>query len=189
MMQDVHVKLNSGWPWQKQHSTRRRRLGSWESRSEIPGKFWNVVLVKDGEDQLGQSCGKLRSITESQWAKEYPTNNKRRNANWIGHVLRRNCLLKHVIEGKIEGRIEVTGRCGKRLKQLLDELKDKIGYWKWKKEALDPIMWRTRFGISYRPIVRQTTEWMIAQYAVVIPFCFVLSFLTVTLRTAGSEFA
>jgi hypothetical protein len=63
-----------------------------------------------------------------------------------------------VIEGKIEGRIEVTGRCGKRLKQLLDELKDKRGYWKWKKEALDPIMWRTRFGISYRPIVRQTTE-------------------------------
>ena len=24
-------------------------------------------------------------------------------------MLRRNCLLKHVIEGKIEGRIEVTG--------------------------------------------------------------------------------
>jgi hypothetical protein len=30
---------------------------------------------------------------------------KRRKANWIGHILRRNCLLKHVIEGKIEGRI------------------------------------------------------------------------------------
>jgi hypothetical protein len=25
--------------------------------------------------------------------------------NWIGHILRRNCLLKHVIEGKVEGRI------------------------------------------------------------------------------------
>jgi hypothetical protein len=37
---------------------------------------------------------------------------KRRNANWIGHILRRNCLLKHVIEGKIEGRIEVTERRG-----------------------------------------------------------------------------
>ena len=30
--------------------------------------------------------------------------------NWIGHILRGNCLLKHVIEGKIEERIEVTGR-------------------------------------------------------------------------------
>jgi hypothetical protein len=37
---------------------------------------------------------------------------KRRKANWIGHSLHRNCLLKHVIEGKLEGRIEVTGRRG-----------------------------------------------------------------------------
>jgi hypothetical protein len=35
---------------------------------------------------------------------------KRRKANWIGHILRRNCLLKQVIEGKLEGRIEMTGR-------------------------------------------------------------------------------
>ena len=35
---------------------------------------------------------------------------KRRKANWIGHILRRNCLLKHVIEGRIEGRIDVTER-------------------------------------------------------------------------------
>jgi hypothetical protein len=33
---------------------------------------------------------------------------KRRKAAWIGHILRKNCLLKHVFEGKIEGRIEVT---------------------------------------------------------------------------------
>jgi len=41
---------------------------------------------------------------------------KIRKANWIGHILRRYCLLKHVIEGKIEGRIEVTGRRGRRRK-------------------------------------------------------------------------
>jgi hypothetical protein len=29
---------------------------------------------------------------------------KRKKANWIGHILRRNCLLKHIIEGKIERR-------------------------------------------------------------------------------------
>jgi hypothetical protein len=29
---------------------------------------------------------------------------QRRKANWIGHILGRNCLLKHVTEGKIEGR-------------------------------------------------------------------------------------
>jgi hypothetical protein len=47
---------------------------------------------------------------------------KRRKANWIGHILLRNCLLKHVIEGKIQGRIEVIGRRGKRCKQLLDDI-------------------------------------------------------------------
>jgi hypothetical protein len=31
---------------------------------------------------------------------------KRRQASCIGHILRRNCLLKDVIEGKIEGRGE-----------------------------------------------------------------------------------
>jgi hypothetical protein len=35
---------------------------------------------------------------------------RKRKANWIGHILRRNCLLQRVIEGKIQGRIEVTGR-------------------------------------------------------------------------------
>jgi hypothetical protein len=34
----------------------------------------------------------------------------KRKPNWIGHILRRNCLLKRVIEGKIKGEIEVTGR-------------------------------------------------------------------------------
>jgi hypothetical protein len=35
---------------------------------------------------------------------------RKRKANWIGHILRRNCLLKEVIAGKIKGRIEVTRR-------------------------------------------------------------------------------
>jgi len=43
---------------------------------------------------------------------------KRREANWIGHILFTTCLIKQVIEGKIE----VTGR-GRRRKQLLDDLK------------------------------------------------------------------
>ena len=33
-----------------------------------------------------------------------PQTINKRKANWIGHILCRNCLLKHVIEGKIEGR-------------------------------------------------------------------------------------
>jgi hypothetical protein len=47
---------------------------------------------------------------------------RKRKANWIGHILRRNCLLKEITEGKIKGRIEVTRRRGRRRKQLLDDL-------------------------------------------------------------------
>jgi hypothetical protein len=83
---------------------------------------------------------------------------KRRKANWIGHILRRNCLLKHAIEGKLEGRTEMTGRRGRRRKQLLDDLKEKRRYWKLKEKALDCTQWRIRFGRGYGPVVRQTTE-------------------------------
>jgi hypothetical protein len=83
---------------------------------------------------------------------------KRRQVNLNGHILRRNCLLKHVIEGKLEGRIEITIRRGRRLKQLLDDLKDKRSYRKLKEEALDRTLWRTRFGRGYGPVVRQTIE-------------------------------
>jgi hypothetical protein len=57
---------------------------------------------------------------------------KRRKSNWIGHILCRNCLLKHVIEGRIEGRIEVTGRRGRSCKQLLDDLKENGRHWNLK---------------------------------------------------------
>jgi hypothetical protein len=49
-----------------------------------------------------------------------------RRANWICHILRGICLLKHCIEGKIEGRIEVTERREKICKQLLDSLQDTV---------------------------------------------------------------
>jgi hypothetical protein len=49
----------------------------------------------------------------------------KRKANWIGHILRRNCLLQQVTEGKIKGAIEVTGRRGRRRRKLLDELQER----------------------------------------------------------------
>jgi len=51
----------------------------------------------------------------------------KRKANWKGHILRRNCLLQRVTEGKIQGGIEVTGRQGRRCRKLLDDLKGRRG--------------------------------------------------------------
>jgi hypothetical protein len=75
-------------------------------------------------------------------------------ANWIGHISRRNCLLKHIIEGKVEGRIGVTGRRRRRHRQLLDDLKKKRGYWQLKEEAIAHPWQRTRFGKGYGPDYR-----------------------------------
>ena len=83
---------------------------------------------------------------------------RKRKANWIGHILRRNCLLQRVIEGKIQGGIEVTGRRGRRRRKLLDDLKARRGYSHMKEEALDLTIWRARFGRGFGPVVRQTTE-------------------------------
>jgi len=71
---------------------------------------------------------------------------RKRKTNWIGHILRRNCLIQRVTEGKIQEGIEVTGRQGRRRRKLLDNLKDRRGYSHLKKEALDRTMWRARFG-------------------------------------------
>jgi hypothetical protein len=81
---------------------------------------------------------------------------KRRKADCIGHILCRNCLLKHVIEGKIEGRIKVMGRRGRKRRQLLDDLKCSRGYCKLNEEVLDRTLWTTRFGRGNEPVVRQT---------------------------------
>jgi len=83
---------------------------------------------------------------------------RKRKANWIGHILRRNCLLQRVTEGKIQGGIEVTGRQGRRRSKLLDDLKERRGYSHLKEEALDRAMWRAGFGRGFGPVVRQTTK-------------------------------
>jgi hypothetical protein len=51
----------------------------------------------------------------------------KRKANWIGHILRRNCLLRQVIEGKTKVGIEVTVRRGRRRRKLLND-KEGRGY-------------------------------------------------------------
>ena len=83
---------------------------------------------------------------------------QRRKANWIGHILCKNCLLKYSFDGKIEVRIEVTGGRGRSVKQLQGYLKNARGFWKSKEDALDRAVWRNGFGIGYGPVVRRTME-------------------------------
>ena len=54
--------------------------------------------------------------------------------------------------------IEVTGRRGRRRRKLLDDLKERRGYSHLKEEALDPTMWKVRFGRGFGPVVKQTAK-------------------------------
>jgi hypothetical protein len=107
--------------------------------------------------RLDQSYEKLHRVKEER---NILHTTKRRKANWIGHIISTNCLLKRITEGKTEGGREVTGRRGRRCKQLLNDLKETSGYLKVKVEALDRNVWRTRFGRGCGPVVRWTVEWM-----------------------------
>jgi hypothetical protein len=68
--------------------------------------------------------------------------------------MRRNCFLEHVTEEKIKGRKEVTGRRGRRRKQLLDEIKQMRGRWELKETALSRTLWRSQSGRRYGPVVK-----------------------------------
>jgi hypothetical protein len=85
-----------------------------------------------------------------------------RKANWIGHLLRKNCLLKHIIEVNTEERIGVMERRRRRRrrrrKQLIEDLKQTRRYCKLKREATYRTLRRTCFGRGYGPVVRRTAE-------------------------------
>ena len=65
----------------------------------------------------------------------------RRKANWIDHIMRRNCLLHDAIEGQMT---EVKG-VGRRRTQLLDDLRNRRRCWELKEEAEDRKRWRRQF--------------------------------------------
>jgi len=67
---------------------------------KYPESF-KLVLEKNGEDQLDRSYEKLRNMTNSQGEENVLRTVNRRKENWVRHVLRRNCFLKHVTDGKI----------------------------------------------------------------------------------------
>jgi hypothetical protein len=104
-----------------------------------PGKFLNVVLEKmekiNWTDHLRNEV--LSRVKEQR---NILHEISKRKANWMGHILRRNCLLRQFIEGKIKGGIEVTGRRGRRRRKLLDDLKERRGHSYLKEESLDRTM-------------------------------------------------
>ena len=81
------------------------------------------MLQKGGEDNLDQLYENDEILHRVKEKRNIVHTIKRRKANWVGHILHRDCLLIHIIEVKTEERILVTGRRGRRRKHLLHDLK------------------------------------------------------------------
>jgi hypothetical protein len=79
---------------------------------------------------------------------------ERRKAKWMCRILRRNCLLKHVIE---ENR-ETTWRRWKWRKQLLDDPNETTWHCNLEQELLNRNLWRTRFRRAHRPVARNRLQ-------------------------------
>jgi hypothetical protein len=125
------------------------------SGPDTPGTYWNVVLEISWTDHVRNEV-LLRVKVRRNILHEI----RKRKANWIGYILRRNCLLQRVTKGKIQGGIDVTGRQRRRRRKLLDDLKERRGYSHFKKKTLDRTIWRARLGRGFGPVVRQTAKWM-----------------------------
>jgi hypothetical protein len=103
------------------------KIGRFGSRSETPGKFemwcWRrmekISWTEHARNEVLLRVKEQRNILYEII---------KRKANWIGHILRRNCLLRQGIEGKIKAGIEVTGRRGRKRRKLLNDLKEGRGY-------------------------------------------------------------
>jgi len=76
-----------------------------------------------------------------------------RKANWIGHIMCRNCLLKDAVERKIK-------MTGKWCKVIMNELKGKWGCYKLKEEALNSTVWKLVWKEAVDLSIRQTTNKM-----------------------------
>ena len=84
---------------------------------------------------------------------------RKRKAKSIAKTLHWNCLLIRIILGKIEGKIKVTGRQGRRRMQLLDDLTGNRSYCELKEEALVRSSWRSGFW-GNKDLFKQTSEWL-----------------------------
>jgi hypothetical protein len=101
----------------------------------------------------------IQKITYSKGGKEHPNTMKITEANWIGHMLRRNCVLKRVIEGKIKAKIEVKGRRGRRRKELLDCLKEKKILELERRSTRSPSVGNSLWESLWKSGLRLTTRW------------------------------
>ena len=90
---------------------------------EVLGELRNVVLEEN--EEVLEHIGKKRALL---------SNILHRKVNWIGHILRRNCLHHDPIEGQIT-EFKGVRRRRRRTAARFQDLKNRRRYWDLKEET------------------------------------------------------
>jgi len=136
------------------------KLEHFRKHIRVPGNFWNVALVKDGEDRLERSLRNEEVLhTVKKKRNNLHTRTMKRKTNWTGHNLKTNCLL---LEGKIEGR-KKWRKDEERNGQVLETFREKKDTKKLKEEALNGTPQKPNFGRGYGPVEWLQHEWTTAK--------------------------
>ena len=101
-----------------------------------PGHYYG--MEKDGAskmDRQNKKCIVLERVGEGRIMLEQIRKRKR---NWLGHWLRRNCLLKDALDGMVNGK-KVQGR---RRYQMIDNIMINGLYADTKRKAEKRVKWR-----------------------------------------------
>ena len=122
--------------------------------AKVFGELWNVVLEENEEG--------IKVSESNQWTSSWTYRTEediskykilRIKANWITHILRRNCFLHDAIEGRM---MKMKGM-GRRRTQLLDDLRNGERYWELKEEAedrkkMEMTVYRSNISIFYKSL-------------------------------------
>jgi hypothetical protein len=127
-------------------------LDTLESRSELPESYemwcWRRMEDISCTDRINNKYYKESRRKVASYIRQ----NLGKLMGFVTSNLR-NCLIKRVVEEKIEG----TERRGRRLKQLLDDLQKTITWWRLQEEAPTRPQWITRFENDSRCAITRTT--------------------------------
>ena len=79
----------------------------------------SIIRIENEEDKMVRENDQRRSFKHIGENRTLLNNILNKKTNWIGHILRKNCLLHDAIEGQMTEVEEV----GRRIAYLLDDLR------------------------------------------------------------------
>jgi len=113
------------WKLRKQDKNRLEAFEMWVWRRMEKIKWTDKIKNEVVLERVGERRKLLQAV-------------QKRKSNWLGHVLRRQCLQRDMLEGSVEGRL----KRGRLRRKIIDDMKQEKNYQELKFMAEDRRGWR-----------------------------------------------